>query len=81
MKGVLIYSNTCPKCRLLRKIVSAIDLRHNINFLSWSQASRGILLEYYPKDEVPYNYMWLSKSASLYEGGAAILPLLKALFN
>ena len=81
MKGILIYSDTCPKCRLLRKVVAAIDVRRNLNFLSWRRASRGILLQYYTVNEVPYNYMWLSKDTSLYEGVSAIPLILKALFN
>jgi predicted DCC family thiol-disulfide oxidoreductase YuxK len=80
MKGVLIYSDTCPKCRLLRALVDAFDLRHNIKFLSWRKASEGVLLEYYPSEEVPYNFMWIAKGALLYEGPAAIPHILKALF-
>jgi hypothetical protein len=49
-------------------------------FLSWQKASEGILLEYYPSDEVPYDFMWLEDTL-LYEGIAAIPHILKALFS
>jgi hypothetical protein len=50
-------------------------------YLPWQRASTGVLLRYYRSDEVPYNYMWLSPDGALYEGGAAIFPILKALLG
>tara|TARA_Y100000034_G_C6904303_1_gene419139 strand:- start:513 stop:761 length:249 start_codon:yes stop_codon:yes gene_type:complete len=80
-RGVLIYSETCPKCRLARAVIGALDLRRQMAYLPWQRASTGVLLRYYRSDEVPYNYMWLAPDGALYEGGAAILPILKALLG
>lgn len=73
MKGVLIYSYICPKCRLIRAIIGALDIKQRIGYLKWQQAKNGILIQYYgSRNDVPYNYMFLKANGSLYEGVAAI---------
>ena len=73
MKGVLIYSYICPKCRLIRAIIGALDIKKKIGYLKWEQARTGILIHYYgSRDDVAYNYMFLKADGSLHEGTAAI---------
>lgn len=74
--SILIYSNTCPKCRFIRKVLGALNLFGNLQFLAWNKAKSSILLEYFDnEDKVPYNFMLLDDDESLHIGGPAI-PLI-----
>ena len=74
--AILIYSNTCPKCRLIRRILGALNIFGHLQFIAWDRAVSSILLEYFDnEDEVPYNFMLLDDDESLHIGGPAI-PLI-----
>jgi len=82
LKGVLIYSYICPKCRLLRRIIGALDIKQRIGYLNWQRARVGILIHYFgSRDDVPYNYMFLKTDGSLHEGAAAIPFIIGALLG
>ena len=80
--GVVIYSNTCPKCRVIRRVLSAIDLNNRLKFLSWQKAKTGFLLNYYEtEEEIPYQYFWVDDEMNIYEGGGAIALIIRSLLT
>jgi len=82
MSGVVIYSATCPKCRFVRKILGAINLKKGLKFLTWQKASERVLVEYYgSKEAVPYEYMFIDEEQNLYEGGSAIPLIMRSLWS
>jgi len=74
--AILIYSNTCPKCRFIRYVLGLLNVFKHLQFLAWNRAVSSILLNYFEtEDEIPYNFMLLDDDESLHIGGPAI-PLI-----
>lgn len=74
--SVVIYSDTCPKCRFIRYVLGLLNVFGNLKFLSWNKAKSSILLNYFENEsEVPYNFMLIEKNLDLHIGGPAI-PLI-----
>ena len=81
-RGALIYSDTCPKCRLLRAVAGALDLKYRLYYQTWRRARVGILIYYFgSREAVPYNFFFINAVGDLYEGGAAVPFIISALLG
>lgn len=54
-KVILVYDDNCLACRTIKKIIKWLDVRDNIDTLSYD-AAEPVLRLFYPEGELPYEY-------------------------